>query len=161
GAEGQQADHGSNFQTLALAVGKLEHIVKKAVLLVPHPGVAAGVNGGGGDRSKMLKELERHVFVDFIVHRQFDGDLQHVEAEQGHPGSAVSLFEIAACGERRAAVEYADVVQAKKAAFESIFAGTVFAVQPPGEIEQQFLKAPLKPLDITPAGPGLFEPVSK
>ena len=73
-----------------------------------------------------------------------DGDLprqfQHVLAEEGHPGRAVGLLEVAAGGQRGAAVEDADVVEAEKAALKDVFAEAVLAVHPPGEVQQQFVE---------------------
>src|SRR6185437_17104286 len=71
------------------------------------------------------------------------------------------LFEVTAGGQRRTTVEYADVVQSKKPALESVLAGTVLPVQPPGEIEHEFLKAALEPFDISLAGLGFFQAIQK
>ena len=68
----------------------------------------------------MLDELERHVRVLGVVHRELDGDLEHVLAEQRHPGRAVGLLQVAAGRQRRAAVEHADVVEAEEAALEHV-----------------------------------------
>ena len=63
-------------------------------------------------------------------------DLEHVLAEQRHPGGAVSLLQMAAGGQRRAAVEDANVVQPQKAAFKEVLAEAVFAVHPPTEVQR-------------------------
>ena len=107
--------------------------------------------------TEVLDELERHVRVGRIVHRQFDADLEHVQAEERHPGRAVGLFEITAGGQRRTAVKDADVVQPEEAAFEGVLARAILAVEPPGEVEQQFLEIALQPRDITLAGARLFQ----
>ena len=74
-----------------------------------------------------------------ISHRQLRRQLQHVLAEERHPCRAVRLLEVAAGGERRAAVEDADVIQAEEAALEDVLAEAVLAVHPPGEVEQQLV----------------------
>ena len=74
------------------------------------------------DPEEVLVELERQVLVGRIVQRQLDGHLQHVLAEEGHPGGAVGLLQVAAGRQRRAAVEDADVVQAQEAALEDVAA---------------------------------------
>ena len=71
---------------------------------------------------------------------QLDGDLQHVLAEEGHPGGAVGLLQVAAGGQRSAAVEDADVVEAEEAALEDVLAEAVLAVDPPGEVQQQLVE---------------------
>jgi hypothetical protein len=85
----------------------------------------------------VLGELEDHVLVGGIVRGELHRELQHVLAEESHPRRAVGLFEVAAGGQRRAAVEHTDVVEAEEAAIEDVLAETVFAVHPPGEIQQQ------------------------
>ena len=54
-----------------------------------------------------------------------------------HPGSAVGLLEVAAGGQRRAAVEDTDVVQSQEAALKEVLAKAVFAVHPPAEVQHQ------------------------
>ena len=109
----------------------------------------------------MLDELERHVLVVRIGHRQLDGDLEHVLAEQGHPGGAVGLLQIAAGRQRRAAVEHADVVEAQEAALEDVPPRAVLAVDPPGEVQQQLLEAALEPVPVALARLRLFQAVGE
>jgi hypothetical protein len=59
------------------------------------------------------------------------------------------------------AIEDADVVQAQEAPFENIAPGAVLAIDPPGEIEQQFLKAALEPFLVPFARLGHFQRISK
>jgi hypothetical protein len=61
--------------------------------------------------SCQLREKSSHQ----VVGRQFDTQLDHVLAKDGHPSRAIGLLEIAAGGQRRAAVEHSDVVQTEKA----------------------------------------------
>ena len=51
-------------------------------------------------------------------------------------------------GERRAAVEHADVVQAEEAALEDVAPFGVLAVHPPGEVEQQLVEDPLQEREV-------------
>ena len=71
---------------------------------------------------------------------EFHGEFQHVLAEEGHPGRAVRLLQVAAGGQRGAAVEDADVVEAEEAALEDVLAEAVLAVHPPGEVQQQLVE---------------------
>ncbi len=70
----------------------------------------------------MLDKLDGHVGVVGIRLRQLDGNFQHVLAEQRHPGRAVGLLQVASGRQRGAAIENADVVQTKEAAFENVAA---------------------------------------
>jgi hypothetical protein len=69
-----------------------------------------------------------------------DGDLQHVLAEERHPGRAIRLFQIAARGQGRAAVEHADVVQAQEAALEHVALGAIFPVHHQVKFRSSFWK---------------------
>ena len=147
-AHGKQTHHGAHFQPLGPAVGQPQHVVEEPVLLVPHPHAFAGAHQGRPDPEEVLDELEGHVRVDRPVHRQLGGDLDHVLAEERHPRGAVGLLEVAAGGERRAAVEDADVVEAQEPALESVVAGAVLAVHPPGEVQNELVEGALEPVDV-------------
>ena len=109
----------------------------------------------------MLDELETHLRIRGPVHRQLPGDLEHVLAEQGHPGGAVRLLKVAAGGQRRTAVEDADVVKTQESALEHIAAETVLAVHPPGEVEQELLEGALEPIEVALALADLLQSVRK
>src|SRR5262245_48516994 len=109
----------------------------------------------------MLEEPLRHVLVRFIMSRQLDRDLQHVKTEERHPGCPVRLLEVTAGRQRRTTVKNADVIQAQEAAFECIFPGTIFAVEPPGEVEQKLLKASLQPHHISLSRSRLFQTIGE
>ena len=95
---------------------------------------------GRGDRNELLGERQHHGLIDGIVRRQFDGDLQHALAEEGHPRGAIRLFQMTPGGERGTAVENADVVEPQEASPEDVLPTGVFAIHPPVEIHQQLLK---------------------
>ena len=63
---------------------------------------------------------------------------------------------MAAGGQRRAAIEDADVIEAEKAALEHVYAFGVFSVYPPGEIEQEFLENALEKSTVAFAASLLF-----
>ena len=147
-AERQQPDHRAHLETLGAAVGQTQHVVEEAVLLVPHPGIVTGVDHRRGDPQIVLDELERHVSVGGLRQCQLRADLQHVLAEERHPCGSVRLLEIPAGWQRRTAIEDADVVEPEEAAFEHVAAGAVLAVDPPREVQQQFMKRALEPIEI-------------
>src|SRR6202166_1805790 len=93
-----------------------------------------------GDIDEVLKKFAGDVFVSAVFFGKFEGDSQHVEAIHAHPASAIGLLEMASGGERRGAVENADVVQTEEAALKNIGAVGILAVHPPGEIQKQFMK---------------------
>ena len=144
-------------RTLSLcgaAVGKAEQVVVEAILFVPHA-VLTGLVHAGGDIVEMFRKLQDHLFVDGIMDGEFDCEFQHVLAEEGHPGGAVRLLQVAARGERGAAVEDADVVEAEKAPLEDILAEAVLAVYPPGEVQHQLVERLPEEIQVGLAGQGL------
>src|SRR5437868_12857385 len=88
----------------------------------------------------MLEELGRHVFVGGVPFAENDGDLQHVQAVQGHPRGTVGLLQSTGHRERRRSVDRADVVETEESALEDIVSLVVLAIDPPSEVQQQLLK---------------------
>ena len=109
----------------------------------------------------MLQELEDHVDVVLVGHRQLDGDLQHVVGEQGHPGGPVCLLQVAAGGQGRTAVEQADVVEAQEPSLEDVAPGPVLAVHPPGEVQEELLEGALQPPEVALAFLRLLQTVGE
>jgi hypothetical protein len=69
------------------------------------------------------------------------------------PTAALLVVEHSSIAARRqggAAVEDADVIQPQEAAFEYVSPGTVLAIDPPGEVQEQLLETRLEPLSIRP-----------
>src|SRR5215468_6687746 len=92
----------------------------------------------------MLEEFARHVFVGGVLARELQRDGQHVEAVHAHPASCVRLLDVTAGRQRRASVEDADIVEAEEADLKNISAFGIFAIHPPGEVEQEFLEDALQ-----------------
>src|SRR5438045_9076025 len=114
----------------------------------------------------MLEELRGHVFVNRIGMCEFQRHGKHREAIESHPGGSVRLLEESASWQRLRTIEHADVIEPEETAGEKIVAFGVFAVHPPGEIEQQLLECAFKKSAITlpartshlvnaPGGPGV------
>ena len=91
--------------------------------------------------TKCSKNFEATSSYAGIVVGQFDGHREHHQAVRRHPRGAVGLQQQHARRQRLRAIEQADVVHSQKPAAEQIAAGVIFAIHPPGEIDQQFLKA--------------------
>src|SRR5213594_1392152 len=114
----------------------------------------------------MFEELRGHVFVNRICSCEFQRHGKHREAIESHPGGSVRLLEESASWQRLRTIENADVIETEETAGEKIVAFGVFAVHPPGEIEQQLLECAFKKSAITlpartshlvnaPGGPGV------
>ena len=81
--------------------------------------------------------------------------------EEGHPGGAVRLLQVAPGGQRGAAVEDADVVEAEEAALEDVLAEAVLAVHPPGEVQHELVEGRLEEVEIGLAAQGLLGAVQE
>src|SRR5690349_21484501 len=92
----------------------------------------------------MLEELGGDVFIDWIVKGQLKGDAHEIQRIHRHPACAVGLIDEAAGGQRLAAIEDADIVEAKEAPLKQIAPLSVLAVDPPGEIEHQLVEGALQ-----------------
>ncbi len=160
GAQRQEPHHGAHLEPLGAAVGEAEQVVVEAVLLVPHA-VSSSFVHAGGDIVEMFHKLQDHVFIDRVVGGKFHGEFQHVLAEQRHPGRAVRLLQVAAGGQRGAAVEDADVVETEESAFEDVLAEAVLAVHPPGEVQEQFVERRPEELEVRLAAQGLLGAMQK
>ena len=119
-AKGQETDHGSNPKPMRVAIGQTEYVIEEPVLLVPHTCVLAHVRHRRGNPEEVFGELQCHLCVVGIGHRQLHGDLQHVLTEESHPRGAVGLFQVAPGRQWRAAIEDADIVQTQKATLEHV-----------------------------------------
>ena len=104
-----------------------------------------------GNPHEMLEELEGDLFVHRVVFAKYQGHLQHALAVKRHPGGAVRLLQRAARGQRRAAVEDANVVETQKAAGEDVASRGVLAIDPPVEVQHQSLKRPFQKPQVRPA----------
>src|SRR5215469_6893619 len=109
----------------------------------------------------MFCELLDHAGVRGSFECQLHGDLQHVLAEERHPGSAVGLLEKTSGGKRGAAIKDANVIQSEKTAFKGVSAGAVLAVHPPDEVEQQLLEDAFQPVNVAAAAQGLSQAISE
>ena len=155
GAQREESHQGTHLEPRGAAVGEPQDVVVEAVLLVPHA-VRAGPVHRRGDVVEVLHELEDHALVDRVVGGELDRELQHVLAEEGHPRRAVRLLEVAAGGQRGAAVEDADVVEAEEAALEHVLAEAVLAVDPPGEVQQELVERRPEEVQVRLAAQGLL-----
>ena len=150
--ERQQPHDRAHLEARCRAVGKSQHVVEESVLLVPHFVVpVADPVHGAGDVQRVLEEFLDEFLVLRLVECQLDRNAQHLLAEEHHPCRAVRLVEIAAGGQRRGAIEHADVVEPEESALEDVGAGAILAVDPPGEIDQQLGERVLEEFDVAAA----------
>src|SRR5215469_7298099 len=163
-----KANYGANLQKMLASVGQAKDVVVEAIFVVPQShAVDADVVHGVGDVNEMLKEFARDVFVGHVLFREFQRDGQHIQAVHAHPTGAVRLFKMSAGGKGCRTVENTDVVEAQEAPLENVGAVRIFAIDPPGEIEQLLVKDSFEkgavgsaadaPLDFVnaPGGPGM------
>ncbi len=87
----------------------------------------------------MLEKLGGDAFVSGIEDSEFQGDAHEVEAIHCHPTGAVGLRNVDAAGQR-GAVEGGDIVETQETALKDVAVFNVFAIDPPGEIQQQFVE---------------------
>ena len=118
-------------------------------------------------RSVVLEELQSETFVSFVRNSELESDPHKIETEHAHPPGAIGLFQHCAAGQLLTAVDHGDVVKTEKSAFENIVPCLINLVHPPGEIDQQLMKALFEKLtsaspcigllDLidTPNGPGV------
>lgn len=86
------------------------------------------------DGNKVFKELGRHVFIDGVKEGELQCNIQHGQAEEGHPGSAISLLQLTPGGQGTGAVKDPNVVQTEEATREDVLSAGVLTVDPPGEV---------------------------
>ena len=121
-----------------------------------------------GDQDKLLKKLGGRVFKTLIIHGNLQGNVKHVQCKHAHPRGTIGLFQAHARIQRRASVEYTDVIQPEETSFKHVVAVGILTVDPPGEIDQQFMKCAFQKIHIALAfhlllglvhfqyGPGLY-----
>jgi hypothetical protein len=68
----------------------------------------------------------------------------HIKTIKRHPRRPIRLTQISPRRQRFRPIESTDIVQTKEPALEDIVAALIFPVDPPGEVEQQFLEHPFQ-----------------
>src|SRR5271157_6551781 len=135
GTQRQQSYQRADLQTHRIAIREMEQIVEEPIRRVPHLVVVhADAVHGVGDPYEMLEESKSNLLIPRVVLGQNERDLQHTQAIERHPCRAVGLVQMSAGGQRRAAIEYPNVVEPKEAAREHVTPLGIFAVDPPVEI---------------------------
>ena len=161
GAQGQEPHHGAHLEPRGAAVGEPQEVVVEAVLLVPHA-VLARAGSWPRRYSRSARRTSRPCLRRWGRGRRArTASSSHVLAEEGHPGRAVRLLQVAAGGQRGAAVEDADVVEAEEAPFEDVLAEAVLAVHPPGEVQQQLVERRPEEIEVGLAAQGLLGAVQE
>ena len=115
-------------------------VVEEPILLVPQRLLRVGeAVHRVGDVDKVLPEFAGKVFVNRILLCQHEGGRQHAPRERRHPARAVGLAQHVS-RRQLAAIERADVVHSQEAALKYVLSQRVFAIYPPGEVEQHLVE---------------------
>ena len=118
-------------------------VVEEAVRGIPHTAGADAV----GDVDEVLEELGGHGLVHLVLRRQPQRHSQHHQAVERHPRGTVGLFNDVARGHMRP-VDRSDVVEAKEAALKDVVAFLIDPIDPPGEVDGQFVEDPLEEVEV-------------
>src|SRR5689334_19769840 len=118
--------------------------------------------------NKMLEKFGGYIFISGLCTGEFERYRQHVQAVHAHPGRSVGLLDKCTIRKSSTAVKNPDIIQAEKTTLEDVFTVPVFAVYPPGKVQQQFLENTLQKFGIgvarniagnfidTPCCPGMY-----
>ena len=144
GQNRDDAHHRPDLDRGGVPVGREQPVVEEPVGLVPQPEAFQGL----ADAGEVLHELEHEVDAGPLAGPvQDDRQGGHGDRVERHPAGGVGLLQRAADRQVRA-VDRADVVQAEEAALEQVVALGVFAVDPPGEVDQQLVEDPAEEVDV-------------
>ena len=142
--DGQHTHKRLHLQRDTGATIEQQEVIVEAIVVVPKTTLVEGRS----NVREVFEELRRHVLVCGVLFGEDDRDLQHVEAVQRHPRRAIRLLQPSRNGQRRRTVDWPDVVEPQKAAFEDVVAVVVLAVHPPCEVQRQFLENALEKEEI-------------
>src|SRR5215469_3182972 len=92
----------------------------------------------------MFKKAKRDVFINRIVFRQDQCDLEHALAVECHPCRTIGLVQMTTHWKLRTAIKYPDVVQTEKSACKNIPSLRIFPINPPVEVLHQSLERSLE-----------------
>src|SRR5712692_9182441 len=150
GKERDQPDQRAHPRCNSLPAGEVHDVVIEFVLLVPQADpLAADIGHGFGNIEEVLEKFGGDVFVDMVGERQLERDAHQVERIHRHPRSAVGLVDVTSARQRCVPVEYADIVEPQEPALENISALDVLAVDPPSEVEHEFVEDTLEKIPVT------------
>jgi hypothetical protein len=96
----------------------------------------------------VLKELGRDILVCPPILSQLESNVEHAQAVECHPASAVGLLQDTAGRKRLGAVKDADIVEAEETSLEQILAFHVLSINPPGKVHQQLLEHALEEVEV-------------
>ena len=144
--ERNQARNGTGAQIGPGAIGALDHVVIKAILLIPvhiiahHPGRGIDHRIGvqcGSQLGKIVDKTLGQIAVLRLLSRENHSNLQHVEAEHGHPGRAITLLNHTAISQWIATIKHGNIIEPKETSFEHIVARSIIAIGPPAIFKDQ------------------------
>src|SRR5690348_14319339 len=88
----------------------------------------------------MFEEFGGGIFKRLVVYGNLEGHVHHVQCIHAHPAGAISVLQLHISMYEVAAVEYADIIQAKESTLEHIVTVRVLTIDPPGKIDDELLK---------------------
>lgn len=134
----------------------MKNVVVEAVFFVPEVNfLLADVGHGIGNTQKVVVEFTTDILVRRIGKTEFESHFDHGEGVGCHPTGGVSLSELAV-SERCITIDDANVVESEETALVEVVPFEVFAIDPPGEVEKEFVEHAFEEGDVTVAGVVLF-----
>jgi hypothetical protein len=137
------ADKGLHLHWIPGAGSIGEQVIEEPVVRV----IAAGGFQRVHHQDQLLQELDNHVVIDRIPLGKQDRQREHRAGVIAHPRRAVCLIKFHARG-KVGTVDGTDVVQPQETATKKVVAVGIFAVEPPGEVEQKFLEDALEKVEV-------------
>ena len=120
----------------------MQHVIKKAVLLVPQAkAVIAQMVHGAGNVDEVLPEFAGDILDTSGRPPQVPARWPAYRASTWPSNWCRQIArDVSAGRQKRAAIEDANVIQPQEAALKDVPAFGVFAVDPPGKVQQQLVK---------------------
>src|SRR5260370_39511049 len=149
-----------------LSIWQVQHIIVEPFVFIFIPEInpivapnSRAVVHGVRDVEEVFEEFGGDILISVIIPREFQGYREHVKAVHRHPTRSIGLIEIAATRKLGASVKNTDVVQAEKATLKDIPPVSIFAIDPPREVDQKFVKDADQELRITGATQAPFNAI--
>src|SRR6267142_2191195 len=128
------------------AVREVQHVIVEAFIFIFIPEInpivtpdERAVVHGVRDIKEVFEEFSSDILIGVIMAREFQRYREHVKAVHRHPTGTIGLIQKAATRKLGAPVKHTDVVQSEKPSLKNISSAKIFAINPPGEVDQKFV----------------------